>query len=290
MGGLEEAREKYLRLPFAYPGNKTESLKHILPHLPYGKGYGEPFGGSGVVLLNRQPSKLEVYNDRYGGVVALYRVVRDRELYPRFMERIKAADFHSREEFIWCKRTWANCEDDVERAARWYYMVRFAVNGKAEGTFGRGTSVNSGSSNRIHNSFPLFGPISSRLRHVTIENMDWSQLISDYDQPGFVWYMDPTYLDSYTSAYIHELSVADHKLLVRRISELQGFVAVSSYEGPATKAVYDVAGLWDDRIEWDRSLPSLTKAFRETNNFAGKETYLNKRESRKELLWIRRPR
>lgn len=286
--GVEEIREQYFKMPFSYPGGKGEQLDKIMPLIPYGSGYGEPFGGSGVVLLNREPSKLELYNDRYGGITAFFRVIRDREKYPIFMERI-AATLHSREEFIWCKKTWRNCEDDIERAARWYYMIRYAVNGKHMSTFGRATSPIVRFADRLHKSLPLFGPLHARLHTVQIENQDWRQCIDDYDQKGFVWYMDPTYLDSSPGTYEHELSIADHKELVSRVSHMKTFVAVSSYDGTQTREVYDKAGIWDEVLTWDRTTTALAQAFTETNGLAAKET-TNDRKKVKEMLWIRKAR
>lgn len=286
--GNDDIREKYLKLPFAYPGGKADSLDKILPHLPYGSGYGEPFGGSGAVLLNRNPSKLEVYNDRYGGITAFFRVVRDRALYPLFMERINAT-VHSREEFIWCKKTWKNCEDDVERAARWYYMIRFAVNGKAQSTFGRSKDPIVRFANRLHQSLPLFGPLHYRLHTVTMENGDWRLILDDFDQKGFVWYLDPTYLDSSPGTYEHELSEADHIELVTRVAHMRSFVAVSSYDSPTTRRIYDKEGIWDEKIVWPRTTTALTQAFTDSNSLSRKET-TNDRRTVDEVLWIRKAR
>lgn len=288
MGTTNEVREQYMKMPFSYPGGKGEMLDKILPFLPYGSGYGEPFGGSGVVLLNREPSKLEVFNDRYSGVTCFFRVVRDREKYPLFMERINAT-LHSREEFIWCKKTWRTCEDEIERAARWYYMIRFAVNGKHQSTFGRATSPIVRFADRLHKSLPLFGPVHYRLHTVTMENQDWRQCIDDYDQKGFVWYLDPTYLDSSPGTYEHELSLSDHVELISRVSHMSTFVAVSSYDSPQTRKVYDKAGIWDEVLTWDRTTTALTQAFTDTNSLAAKET-TNDRKKVTEMLWIRRAR
>lgn len=283
--GTEEIREQYKKLPFAYPGAKDSSLNEILKHLPYGKGYGEAFGGSGVVLLNRTASKLEIFNDRYSGVTDFFRVVRDQKTFDAFMCRVNLT-VHSREEFIWCKKTWKDCEDPVERAARWYYMIRFAVNCKPNSTFGRGKGLKVRFADRLHKSLPLFAPIHYRLHTVTIENLDWRICLQDFDQPGFVWYLDPTYLDSSPGTYAHELSVADHKELVERVKGMNGFVAVSSYDSPTTNAIYDKAGVWDDKITWPRITRALTQAQMETNGLESKETS-NERTYKQEVLWVR---
>jgi DNA adenine methylase len=285
--GMEEVREKYLKLPFSWPGGKYESLHEILPHLPIGKAFCEPFGGSGAVILNRFPTKLDVYNDRYGGVTDFFRVVRDPKLFPFFMDRINLT-IHSREEFIWCKSTWKNCEDPIERAARWYYIARFAVNGKVTSTFGRSKDPKVRFCDRLHTTLPLFYPIHTRFKTIQVENLDWRQCIDDYDQPGMVWYFDPTYLDT-VRTYENELSLNDHKELVFRISQMSSFVAVSSYDTKLTREIYDKSGIWDDRITWQRKTTALSQAFTGTNNLDTLEQ-TSSRGTVTEMLWIRKAR
>lgn len=283
--GSDEARQDYLKMPWGYPGNKFEELAKILPNIPYRERYGEPFGGSGVVLANRRPSKFEVFNDRYSGMTDLLRVVRDPQLLPKLLERLELT-CHSREEFIWCKSSWKNCQDPIERAARFYYVLRFAVNSKPNSTFGRSTLKGlSASSLLLHKALPRFQAIHDRYKAVLIENLDWRRCLLDFDTPDMVWYLDPTYLGT-SNNYEHELSVQDHKELVLRIQNLKGFVAVSSFDNIETNAVYDKAGVWDHKYVWERTSSALTHAFQETNNFANKETDSERRKVR-ECLWVR---
>ncbi len=280
-----EVREDFIKMPFGYPGNKFAELKQILQHIPIGKGYAEPFGGSGVVLLNRPMSKLEIFNDRYAGVTDFIRVARDPALLPQLLSRLEYT-LHSREEFIWCKTTWKDTHDPVERAARWYYTIRFAVNSKPNSTFGRAKGFGASFASTLHNSLPLFHAVHSRFKNVTLENLDWRTCIHDFDQVGMVWYFDPTYLDNVMGNYEFEMKESDHREMIHRIADMKGFVAVSSYSGPKTNAIYDVAGLWTDKIEWERPTKALTQAFLDTNHLDKKETS-NARHIVKECLWIR---
>lgn len=61
-----------------YLGGKT-ALPPGLSAFPAHKIYVEPFGGSGAVLLNKQPAWMEVYNDLYDRVVNFFEVLRDPE-------------------------------------------------------------------------------------------------------------------------------------------------------------------------------------------------------------------
>lgn len=272
-------RENFVRAPFGYPGGKSRSLEKLLPLLPYRDAYCEPFGGSGSVLLSRRPSKLEVFNDRYAGVVAFYRCIRDYKKCRELTVRLEPW-LHSREEFIWCRETWKDCEDDVERAARWYYMMVMSF-GQQGRHFGRSTKGRSQMASKFHNNLKYFWPCHDRLRHVQVENQDWRECLRDYDQPEMVWYLDPPYVDYSKGMYEHDVTRREHVELLERIQALQGFVALSGYQND----LYDKYP-WDQKYEWEVQVSMLGMAFTDTNNLAGREEEL-KRGKAKEVLWIR---
>jgi DNA adenine methylase len=60
-----------------YHGSKWRLAPWIISHFPKHIIYVEPFGGSGSVLLRKERSKIEVYNDLDGEIVNLFRVVRE---------------------------------------------------------------------------------------------------------------------------------------------------------------------------------------------------------------------
>lgn len=282
-----ETREDITRAPFGYPGSKARSIDKILPHLPYLRGYCEPFGGTGAVLLARRICKFEVFNDINSGIVCFYRCIRDRKLKDQLVERLDQT-VHSREEFIWCRETWDYDHDDpVETAARWYYMTHNSF-GKQGRNFGR--AKKSGMFGRsLHNNLKLFHPVHNRMYNVQVENLDWRVCLKDYDAPDMVFYLDPPYVDFCENMYVGRMSPADHEEMCRRIFELQGFVALSGYEDPATKSIYDKFP-WDDYISWKQVNKALGKAFTtETSGYADKEHELCTRMAT-EGLWIKEVR
>lgn len=272
------SREDYIRSPLCgYPGNKWKSLGKILPQLPYRNGYCEPFGGSASVLLARRPVKLEIYNDRYGGIVAFYRCMRSEEKFEKLMERLNFV-VHAREEFIWCRDTWENCTDDVERAARWYYATDTSFTRQmrnwARVTHGAG-QIGAAYQNRL----ATFKDVHTRLRSVQMENQDWRQCITDFDDSDMVFYLDPPYVNCDLGVYKHIMSTGDHIDMLEMIFQSKGFFALSGYEN----ALYDRMP-WDNKITWDvhSTMNSLAKT--ETNNRADKDT---KRRTAIECLWIK---
>lgn len=240
---------KILKAPMGYPGGKSRIVQHILPLLPYRGVYVEPFGGSGAVLLARRASKLDVYNDRYGGIVSFYRCLQNPKLLDALIERLKYT-IHSREDWHYCKETW-DCDwlDPVERASRWYYMLRYSFAGKG-GAFGRSTSAASNLSGKIQQSLPYFYPLHQRLQSVQIENRDWRTILHDYDGPDVVFYLDPPYLactdQTYQAMGGPTFRYEDHAELISTIFTLRGFVALSGYANP----LYDQQD-WDGVHQWD---------------------------------------
>jgi DNA adenine methylase len=88
--------EKKKLIPFGWYGGKFSHLDWLLPLLPDCHHYCEPFAGSGAVLLNREPSPVETFNDLDGEVVNFFRVLREQK--ERLVEAIGLTPF-SREEF-----------------------------------------------------------------------------------------------------------------------------------------------------------------------------------------------
>lgn len=262
LDNTDEVREQYVRSPFGWPGGKAKSIDNILPHLPYRNGYGEPFGGSGATLLARRPCPLEVFNDKFSGVTCFYRVIRDRIKMNKLLDRLQLC-LHSREEFIWSKATWKDCEDEIERAARWWYMVTSSF-GCQSRNFGRAVKGKTQVGPKLKSNLKLFPECHLRLSNVLIENQDYRQIFNDFDCKDFVWYLDPPYMLSHTGQYECEFSEADHQELLERIQKLQGFVAISGYDHPMY-AKYN----WSRRLQWKKIVMQQALAATETNNQTG---------------------
>ena len=278
MGGTEVSSAP-LKPLFGYPGGKSRSVKHILPHIPESQVYVEAFGGSAALLLAKPKSRLEVYNDKYAGVVDFYRCMRSKKMSEDLANWLELT-VHSSEEWFYCHETWKDCTDPVERAARWYYMTvySFAQIGR---NFGRSTKFPNALSGKIKGKLPFFSLIHDRFHRVQVENTDAMTLLETYDGPDTVFYLDPPYVDSHDGAYKHEMRQAQHRELLDKIFSLEGYVAVSGYENP----IYDNQS-WDDRITWDVSV-SLQAG---SAKAPGKE-YLNgtdgTKSKAKEVLWIK---
>lgn len=249
-----EERSSIVRSPFPYLGSKERAIRNhkFLEHLPYGDTWVEAFGGSGVVTLNRRKSKLEVFNDRHSGIVSFYRCIRDKDKCEQLIHRLELT-VHSREEFQWCRDTWEHDPiDDVERAARWYYIVNYSFVSKGV-AFGRSTKPLVKFAGKFKDKLDNFHALHDRFERVQIENLDWRTVLKDYDSPETVFYLDPPYFDK--NCYQYNMTKIEHVELCTKIFECEGFVALSGY----ANEIYDTF-TWDAKHSWHQRVTATTKA------------------------------
>jgi DNA adenine methylase len=117
-----------LRSPVTWIGGKGKMLKHVLPLVsPYAgeRQYVEVFGGSGIVLLNKQPHESEVYNDKNNDLANLFRVLRCSDLSVHLWWELFNTPV-SRTEFAESSRTQ---DDPVKAAASFVVRCRQRIGG-----------------------------------------------------------------------------------------------------------------------------------------------------------------
>jgi DNA adenine methylase len=248
-----------------YPGGKGLLWRWIVQYLPKSDVYCEAFGGAAHVLLNKEPSKLEIYNDIDGNLVNLFRVVADPKLFRKFLRRVQPL-LYARSLYKYCVQTLAEQTDPVERAWRWYVALRQSYSGTAGSwAYALGYSPKNRAVDWARGVDKL-QDIHARLRHVQIEQLDWRACLERYDQPGIVWYLDPPYppdVRKETRLYNYELTSDDHAELVDRILKLKGMVAISSYPN-RIYAKLKRYGWREVRRQWCSTMPqhSITKGLK----------------------------
>lgn len=237
-------RRDISKMAFGWCGSKIADLEHILPRLPYRKGFVDMFGGSGVVTLGRAPSKFEVYNDNFSGVTDFFRCIREKELSVK-LEELLQTYFHSREEWYRCHSTWKDTIDPVERAAKWYYMNSYSHSAVGR-TLGRQKNTHNGLSG-VHFTKTLhFRTLHERFKRVFIENLDFRTMFRDYSHPETVIYCDPPYLETDKTNYFgSKFDEGDHKDLLECIFKSNSFVALSGHPNK----LYETYN-WSARYEW----------------------------------------
>ncbi|WP_228519737.1 DNA adenine methylase [Methylophilus sp. QUAN] len=177
--------------PLGWVGGKSKLTSTIIPLIPPHKCYAEVFAGAAWVLFRKEPSHVEVINDINGDLVTLYRVIQNHlEEFVRYFKWMLIA----RDEWDRLQRVADDTLTDIQRAARFYYLVRNAFGAKVVGqSFG----VSNSTKPRL-NFTRLEEELSEthlRLARVTIENLNYEQLIKRYDGDEVFFYVDPPYWD-----------------------------------------------------------------------------------------------
>jgi DNA adenine methylase len=225
------------RIAFGWYGGKFSHLEWLLPLLPKSHHYCEPFAGSAAVLLNREASPVETYNDMDGEVANFFRVLRDDS---ESLQRAIALTPFSREEFHLAVESSLAGISPLERARRFYVRARQARTGLAQtATLGRWANCKntsragmSGVVSRWLGGVEALPEIASRLLRVQIENRPAMDVIRLYDSPETLFYCDPPYLHETrgdAKAYGFEMTSDAHRELARLLSSARGKVAISGY-------------------------------------------------------------
>jgi len=271
-----------MKSPIPYLGGKSRLAEKLLPLLPYPdrfQTYVEPFCGGASLLFARRPTGIEVINDRNGEVVHFFRMLRDRGDDLR----------HYLQHVPYARATYAQwsdpryiCADDIERAARTFFLARASFMAMAQRDEDRapvGFAVAKYLDNRARSMMNKVDDellrVRDRLRHVVIEDGDALDIIDRYDSENAVFYCDPPYLEATrkSGGYSFEYSDADHSRLLERLKRSPGFVAISGYAHPLYATLLEADG-WERRdFSWFCISP------RNTGSAAGEV-------ERTESLWL----
>lgn len=275
-----------IRAPFPWFGGKGAfTIKDaILKSLPPHSRYIEPFGGGASILMSKEPSEVEVYNDVDRAIVNFFRIIADEETFPRFMLRCRALPC-SRELYEEYLRTLPGIHDSLEQAIRWYYVVRqsfSAIPGSSWGTSIDSTSGGMASQTaRWRNSFENLEKVHERIQRVQIECADWRDVLKRYSGPGWLAYCDPPYVAGTRKAggYAHELQDRDHEALIDALLNYAGAVVLSGYNSPLYAPL--AAAGWDmQKVEVICSAAGRTRASGLQGVGAAKE-----KQKRIECIW-----
>ena len=254
-------------IAFGWYGGKYSHLDWLLPLLPQTKAFCEPFGGSAAVLINRQPSPIETYNDLDGEVVNFFKVLREEK--DELIEKIGLTPF-SHEEYVYAIENKGNDSlSNIERARLFYVRARQSRTGLAqtasEGRWAHCVLTSragmAGAVSRWLGAVDDLGLIAQRLLRVQFENMPAIEVIEKYDSPETLFYCDPPYPHQSrgdSNAYEYEMTDDEHRELAKTLHLVKGKVALSSYQCPLMDELYSS---WK-RIDEDEKICNSVKQLR----------------------------
>lgn len=222
-------------------GGKWLLAPWIIGHFPAHRVYVEPFGGAWSVGFQKQRAYAEIWNDLDDELWNLFCVLQDQRSAMRLVELISITPF-ARREF---EQAYNAAENPVERARR--LIIRSFMGFGSDGASGlyrtgfRAASNRSGTTpaHDWANLPPALAQIVEHLRGVVIEHRPALQVMERHDSPETLHFVDPPYLAATRArahrradnggTYRHELTNADHVVLLNSLRELQGMVVLCGY-------------------------------------------------------------
>jgi DNA adenine methylase len=218
-----------------FHGGNFKLAPWILSYFPEHQVYIEPFGGDASVLLMKERSAAEVYNDLDADIVNLFRVARDQgDELRRALEMTPI----SRDEF---NQAWENTVNPIERARR--TVIRAGMGrDSASATQPRISSFracisksgNAPASADWRNYPGELAKIIERLRGVVIENQDAADVMRKYDADDALHFVDPPYpmgaKGDQRKRFRYELDGKGHEKLLLALLELRGAVVIRAFD------------------------------------------------------------
>lgn len=255
-----------------YHGGKFKLGPWIISHFPEHRVYVEPYGGAASVLLRKDRSYAEVYNDLDGEIVNLFQVLRNPSQ-ARELIRLVTLTPYARSEY---DASYITAADPIEQARRTLFRAAAGFGGTAatytkRKTGFRGNTTRCGSipAHDWHGVPQVLEDAIERLRGVVIENQPAIKVVERYDGPETLLYIDPPYPYETRSkhwagnCYRYEMTDDDHQELAGVLQAVKGMVVISGY----------ACDLYDDELypDW----------YRET-----RKTHADGAQERIEVLWI----
>ena len=199
---------KLTNSPFRYPGGKFYARKLILGCIPEHNGYCEPFAGGASIFFAKKNLETNILNDKDEELINCYIQIRDNvEKIISFLDGISAT-----KELHTCYKKEFQFSNDIERAARWYYLNRTSYSGimKVENCYwGYGDKY----SMRPENWPNHLRTTSERLQNVDLCCLDFEDSIDRLPNDLFL-FVDPPYFNADRSKfYTCSFTKEDHKRL-----------------------------------------------------------------------------
>lgn len=220
----------------ATSGGKSVVRHEVLKYLPKHECFIDLFTGAGWFLLgkSRLSSVTEIINDRDSNITTFFRVLRDN---PDELIRLVDLSVYGRDSFH--EYSAMVPQNDMQKALRFYVLNRlsFAAKRDTRASFGYGSSRSA----CLHRRYEVFLPVIERLRNVTIENLDFREVINRYDSEGSLFLCDPPYYGAeshYGNSEFEQFSSRDHVDLCEMLKNIKGKFLLTYGEHPVIRELY----------------------------------------------------
>jgi DNA adenine methylase len=220
-----------------YYGGKFNKVGIFISQiLPKHRHYCEPCGGMAGVMMLKEPSFCEIYNDIDHNLVNLFEVVRNPETFKELERRLNYTPY-AREEFKRCRSTFKTESDPIEKARKVYVCLSMGFLGSMGNksfSYG-GTKYESSVARTYFNGLKSLPAIHMRIKNLIIENQDCLVVAKKWDSPETCFYWDNPYMKDTRvtfNDYSHEMTDEQHQNTLDFVTSCQAKVIMSGYSHP----------------------------------------------------------
>lgn len=268
---------KSINSPFRYAGGKFYARKLILEHIPQHTCYIEPFVGGGSIFFAKHKVEMNILNDIDPELINTYLVIRDN---PQDLVNYLKDEQALKERHSWYKNEFKP-SNNLERAARWYYLNRTSYSGIMNPKncyWGYGDKYSMRPENWGRNILRT----SEKLQNVIFQNIDFEKIIDNAPNNAFL-FIDPPYFNAdqdkfYTYSFNREDHFRLQQCLLRNKHRLQFLITYDNSE--EIKQLYNWANSIVDK-EWnytinrtDDQTKHKSKGNTKTGRYKGKEIFI----------------
>lgn len=219
--------------PLRWFGGKHFLAKHIVPLFPKHHCFVDTFGGGAHISVAKPQSPVEIFNDIDSELIHFLMTLRSQKT--ELLQALRSFPT-SRQLYNEMLKSAAPA-NPVERAARWYYLLRQRIipaNGVPSG-FRYGKVKNSAID--YQNSVVRLDSFEQRFRSILIESLDFREVIKRYDGPDTFFFIDSPYVDK-EHFYLGGFNKKDHIDLAELLHSIQGKCLVTYYGHPLVLDLY----------------------------------------------------
>lgn len=218
----------------SYTGGKSILAPKIIPYIPEHNCYAEVFCGAAWMLFKKEPSKVEIINDINTDLITLYRCVQNHleEFCRQFKNQLIARDEYKRH-----VEENPHTLTDIQRAARFYYLLRTTYGSKlAFDSFGV-SAIKQPRINLVRLEEDL-SQVHLRLNRVWVENMSYTKFIPRFDKPDTFFYIDPPYYNCENYYGKGIFAKEDFVTLKELLTGIQGKFIISLNDVPEVREIF----------------------------------------------------
>jgi len=220
--------------PISYLGGKSLLANKIISLIPEHKCYCEVFAGGAWMLFKKDESEVEIINDINSNLTTFYMVIKHH--LEEFIRCFKWS-LTARDEFERLKKENPETLTDIQRAARFYYLLKNGYGSRIVNPVFSVATTKRSSFNLLRIEEDLSNA-HLRLSRVFIENQHYEKLIKRFDKPHTFFYIDPPYYncEDYYGKGIFEKD--DFNSLKNILTDIDGKFIMSINDTPEIRELY----------------------------------------------------